>query len=217
MRILISTGGGDPANYVQAVAQAGGQPCPAYLPPGGPAGWAGLILAGGGDLDPALMGQQNRGSRGIDRARDRAELALLDAFLGSGRPVLAICRGHQLANVWAGGDLIQDLGSALVPFHQEEQDVMHPVRAKPDSLMEGLYGNRFPVNSNHHQGVGRVGAGLDVTAWSEADVVEAMEHVCLPLICVQFHPERLTGAWARPDGVDGGALFRHFLRRCGGG
>ena len=216
MRILISTGAGEGANYVRAVAQAGGSPCPAYLPRPDPAGYGGLVLAGGGDLDPALFGQPNRGSRQMDRARDRAELALLDAFLGAGRPVLAICRGQQVANVWAGGDLIQHLGPTLVPFHQGEEDVIHPVLALPGSLMEELYGARFPVNSNHHQGVGRVGRGLRVTAWSEGGVAEAIEHESLPLVCVQFHPERLAGPWARPDGVDGGALFQRFLGRCGG-
>ena len=216
MRILISTGGGDPANYERAVAAAGGWPCPAYLPEPDPRGYGGLILAGGGDLDPALFGQADRGSRDMDRARDKAELALLDAFLGAGKPVLAICRGHQAANVWAGGDLIQDLGEGLVPFHQGEKDVVHPVRALPGSLLAGWYGPMFQVNSNHHQGIGRVGRGLRVTAWSEGGVAEGLEHETLPLLCVQFHPERMTGAKARRDTVDGGAIFRWLLARCGG-
>ena len=211
MDILISTGGGDPSNYVRAVAAAGGRPCPAYLPAPGPAGYGGLILAGGGDLDPALFGRPNRGSRDIDRARDRAELALLDAFLGAGRPVLAICRGQQVANVWAGGDLIQDLGPALVVRHQRQGDAVHPAAACPGSLLHRLYGPRFAVNSNHHQGVGRVGRGLAVTARSPDGVAEALEHESLPLVCVQFHPERMTGALARRDTVDGGALFRWLM------
>ena len=188
MKILISTGGGDPAHYERAVAVAGGWPCPAYLPEPDAAPYGGLILAGGGDMDPARFGQPDLGSRGIDPARDRAELALLDAFLEAGRPVLGICRGHQVANVWAGGDLIQDLGEKLVPFHQGEEDMVHPVRAEPDSLMERLYGQVFQVNSNHHQGIGRVGQGLRVIARSEGGVAEAMEHQTLPLLCVQSHP-----------------------------
>ena len=211
MKILISTGGGDPKNYVNAVAAAGGEPCPAYLPGAHSAGYGGLVLAGGEDMDPARYGQPNRGSRGIDRARDGAELALLDAFLGAGLPVLAICRGCQVANVWAGGDLIQDLGPALNAAHQREGDAVHPVQAAPGSLLFRLYGPRFSVNSNHHQAAGRVGAGLRVAARSGDGVVEALEHDRLPLICVQFHPERMTGALTRPDTVDGGALFRAFL------
>ena len=209
MDILISTGGGDPANYAQAVAQAGGRPCPAYLPRDG-TGYGGLVLAGGEDMDPAFYRQPNRGSRGIDRARDQAELALLDAFLSTGRRVLAICRGCQVANVWAGGSLIQDLGPR-VPLHQRPGDQVHLVSARQGSLLRRLYGPRFSVNSNHHQAVGRVGRGLWVTARSPDGVVEALEHQELPLVCVQFHPERMTGALARRDTVDGGALFQWLL------
>ena len=72
----------------------------------------------------------------------------------------------------------------------------------------------FPVNSSHHQGLGRLGRGLRGTAWSEDGVVESVEHKTLPLVCVQFHPERMTGALARTDTVDGGALFRVFLELC---
>ncbi len=216
-RILISTGGGDAANYLAAVKAAGGEGEARYLPPPG-LHYDGLILAGGGDMDPALFGQEDQGSRGIDRARDEAELALLDAFLGANRPVLAICRGHQVVNVWLGGDLIQDLGPSLVPFHQAgEGDRIHPVQAAQGTLLRRLYGPVFPVNSSHHQGIGRLGRGLRASAWSEGGVVEAVEHESLPLICVQFHPERMCAGRARPDTVDGGAVFRALLRMCGPG
>ena len=217
MKILISTGGGDPANYAAAVAAAGGTPFPAYLPKPD-LNFDGLVLTGGEDMDPAFFGQRDWASRGIDRARDRAELALLDAFLGAGRPVLAICRGHQVANVWAGGDLIQDLGDVLGPFHQRQKgDLVHLIRGEEGTALHRLYGCVFPVNSNHHQGVGRLGRGLRASARSESGVIEAMEHEMLPLITTQFHPERMTGAHARSDTVDGGALFRHFMELCGKG
>lgn len=214
MKILISTGGGDPANYLAAVEGAGAAPTAAYLPLPD-LSYDGLVLAGGGDMDPACFGQPDRGSTDIDRARDRAELALLDAFLRAGLPVLGVCRGHQVANVWAGGDLIQDLGETMDLFHQGQGgDRVHPIRARAGSVLAGLYGPLFAVNSNHHQGVGRLGTGLTATAWSEGGVVEAMEHEKLPLFTVQFHPERMTGALARPDTVDGGAIFARFLERC---
>ena len=197
--ILISTGGGNAANYIAAIEAAGGRADTRYLPVPD-LSYDGLILAGGGDMDPALFGEESLGSRDIDRARDKAELALLDAFSAAGRPVLAICRGHQVVNVWLGGGLIQDLDASLAPFHGGgEGDRVHPVRAAEGSLLRRLYGPVFPVNSCHHQALGRLGRGLAVTARSEGGVVEAAQHETLPLICVQFHPERMTGALARPD------------------
>lgn len=213
-KILISTGGGNAANYLAAVEAAGGAGDARYLP-APDLSYDGLLLAGGDDIDPALFSQENRGSRGIDRTRDEAELALLDAFLGDNRPVLAICRGHQMVNVWLGGDLIQDLGPELAPFHQKgEGDQVHLVQAAEGSLLHRLYGPVFPVNSSHHQGLGRLGRGLRVTARSKGGVIEAVEHDTQPLICVQFHPERMTGALARPDTVDGGKIFRTFVELC---
>lgn len=213
-KILISTGGGDAANYLNAVRAAGGEGDARYLP-ALDLSYGGLLLTGGDDIDPALFSQENRGSRGIDRARDDAELALLDAFCAAGKPVLAICRGHQMVNVWLGGDLIQDLGPDLTPFHRKASgDQVHPVRAEKGSLLHRLYGPVFPVNSSHHQGLGRLGRGLRAAARSEDGVIEAVEHESLPLISVQFHPERMTGALARPDTVDGGKIFRAYLELC---
>ena len=210
-RILISTGGGDAANYIAAVQAAGGEADARYLP-APDLSYGGLLLAGGEDVDPARFGEENRGSRGVDPARDAAELALLDAFFGAGKPVLAICRGHQVVNVWLGGGLVQDLPPSLAPAHGSGAgDRVHPVKAAEGSLLHRLYGPAFSVNSAHHQALGRLGRGLSITARSTDGVVEAVEHDTLPLISVQFHPERMTGAKARPDTVDGGAIFREFL------
>lgn len=209
--ILISTGGGDAANYIAAVEAAGGRGWVRYLPEPDLT-YDGLLLAGGDDLDPGLFGQEDRGSRGIDRARDEAELALLEAFFGAGKPVLAICRGHQVVNVWLGGDLIQDLDPSLAPFHGGgEEDRVHSVQTAEGSVLHRLYGPAFAVNSSHHQALDRLGRGLTAAARSEDGVVEAVEHDSLPLISVQFHPERMTGKKARSDTVDGGAIFRAFL------
>ena len=212
MKILISLGTGDPANYLRALEAAGAVGEARYLPREDE-GYDGLILAGGGDMAPHRYGQENWACRKVIEARDEAELALLDRFLARGKPVLGICRGHQVANVWAGGDLIQDLGEP-VPDHSGEGDRVHILQAEKDSWLGRLYGSRFPVNSNHHQGVGRPGAGLRIVARSEDGVVEAMEHERLPLFTVQFHPERMTALHARPDTVDGLAIFRDFLERC---
>lgn len=210
-KILISTGGGDASNYIAAIEAAGGDADARYLPTPD-LSYDGLLLAGGDDIDPARFGEENRGSRDIDPARDRAEFALLDAFCAAGKPVMGICRGHQVINVRLGGSLIQDLCPILAPAHGGEGgDKVHLVTAAEGSLLRRLYGPEFAVNSSHHQALGRLGRGLAVTARSTDGVVEAVEHDALPLISVQFHPERMTGARARPDTVDGGALFRAFL------
>ena len=212
--ILLSTNGGNEANYLAALQSAGGRGEARYLP-SPDLSYDGLLLTGGGDMDPALFGQKDCGSRDIDRDRDRAELALLDAFCGAGKPVLAICRGLQVVNVWAGGDLIQDLCPALLPRHQQAQgDQVHRIRAGEDTLLHRLYGPSFPVNSSHHQAVGRLGRGLRAAGRARDGVVESLEHDRLPLICVQFHPERMTGLLARRDTVNGGDIFRAFLELC---
>ncbi|MDD6159582.1 MAG: type 1 glutamine amidotransferase [Oscillospiraceae bacterium] len=205
MRILISRGKTPADNYVEAVTRAGGEATAVYLPASHEE-YDALILAGGGDIDPVFFGEENCGSQEIDIARDRAELALLDAFARSGKPVLGICRGHQLVNIWAGGGLIQDLGKKNAAHRWEGKDKVHPVVTERGFLRE-LYGKRFFSNSAHHQGVGRLGKGLCAAAWAEDGVVEAMEHERLPVFTVQFHPERMNGR----DTAEGDRIFRWFL------
>lgn len=88
-----------------------------------------------------------------------------------------------------------------------------PCRA---ALCTGCTAEVFSVNSCHHQAVETPAPGFEATAFSEGGVIEAMRHTSLPVWGVQFHPERMCGAWARPDTVDGAALFAWFLRQCGG-
>ena len=85
-----------------------------------------------------------------------------------------------------------------------------------DPLLTELYGDKpFFVNSSHHQAVDQLGEGLNVTARCPEDgVVEAFNHESLPVFGVQWHPEKLSGSWLRPDAVDGIGLFRYFIRMC---
>lgn len=210
MDILISVGKyANPENYVRAVERAGGTAHAAYLPEFD-LRYDGLILAGGGDVEPSLYGQENHLSNSIDMDRDRAELALLDAFAAAGKPVLGICRGHQVVNVWAGGDLIQDLGTKNKVHRRVESDQVHTVCARC-GLLKNLYGECFATNSAHHQAVGAVGAGLTVTACSADGVIEALEHETLPIFTFQFHPERMNSA----ETVDGSAILRWFVDTFG--
>lgn len=169
----------------------------------------GLVLPGGGDVDPAFYGQENHGSRDIDRELDLAQFSVLEAFLEAGKPVLGICKGCQLLNIRFGGTLIQHL--AVAETHAwNEGDRVHLCRSLPGSLMERLYGREYPVNSLHHQALGAMGAGFSVASFAPDGVVESVEHDSLPLLGVQWHPERMCFAKAREDTVDGAAVFRHF-------
>ena len=197
-------------NYARAVRRAGGVP---RFAPDGADGWedcAGLLLPGGGDLDPALYGREDRGSQPPDRDRDRRELALLEAALSAGMPVLGICRGIQVINVFFGGTLVQDL-----PGHSqtEGRDRLHRVRAEPHSLSARIYGPSFLVNSAHHQAVDRPGTDLRITVRAEDGTAEALAHGSLPVWGFQWHPERL-GHGRPPGTVDGELVFDFFLAQC---
>ena len=218
-KILVSGSGGDCQNYVSAILAAGGQPVVAYCPQFS-LEYDGLLLTGGGDIEPALYAPSNDGSEDINYDRDLAELELLGAFLALGKPVLGICRGHQIINVGLGGTLRQHIGDDLCRFHRQtpdhEGDKVHSVYSEDGSWYRETYGAVFSVNSSHHQALDQLGDGLRVVLRSESGVIEAVEHKSFPLISTQFHPERMTGEKARPDTVDGGAIFRRFISMCTG-
>ena len=197
-------------NYAAALAAAG--MTPVVTPdPGEAARCAGLLLPGGGDIDPALYGAQNNGSDHIDRPLDEAQLRAAELFIAMKKPILGICKGHQVLNTVFGGGIIQDLAAPVGDAHRYHgQDSVHEISAAAGSLLAGFYGRRFPVNSAHHQGLGAIGTDLRVTAWSADGVAEAIEHESLPILGVQFHPERMCYAKARPDTIDGAAIFQWF-------
>lgn len=182
-----------------------------------PAGFDGMLLPGGGDIDPARYHRANTDSVGIDEALDEMQFSALDAFVKAEKPVLGICRGHQLVNVYFGGTLIQHLDQA--PDHSRgdgSEDKVHDTAAVPGSALHRLYGPRFAVNSLHHQGVDAVGKGLLVIQRADDGVIEGMAHETLPILTVQWHPERMCFALARRDTVDGSRILERFLVMCRG-
>lgn len=200
-RILLTAGKKLPAPYISALQELGAQ---AVVAEGNPNAeeFDGLMLCGGGDPDPALFGQKNKGSYGIDPVRDRQELACIHSFLKAQKPILGICRGMQLLNVAFGGSLHQHLQTARIHLAPGEE-VFHPLQT--EGFMKKLYGRRCIVNSSHHQGVDRLGRGLIAVARSEDGLVEALLHQRLPVLGVQFHPERME---------EGKKLLELFLHSC---
>ena len=161
----------------------------------------GLLLPGGGDLEPWRYGQENTASRNLEPDRDREELELLDAFLARRKPILGICRGLQVINVYFGGTLIQDITDHN-QVHGEDR--FHRVRTY-SARLEACCGSC--VNSAHHQAVDQLGSGLEAVQWASDGVVEAVCHRALPVWGVQWHPERMEGQTST-------ALFRMFLDCC---
>lgn len=178
------------------------------------AGYAGLLLPGGWDADPGLYGQANVACRHVDRALDDLQLRALDAFLAEGKPVLGICRGLQLMNLYFGGTLAQDLPTARAHGRGAAGDNSHETTAEKGSFLEKLYGPRFTVNSSHHQGIEIPGKGLRVSQRADDGVIEGIEHETLPLWGVQWHPERMCFEHARADTVDGSIVIQMFLSEC---
>lgn len=172
-----------------------------------------LLLPGGGDILPSLFRQKDHGSQAIDPMLDHAQLFLLDLFVRAERPVLGICKGLQIINIYFGGDIIQDLPTGQMHQYdrRSQTDRLHQVKNAPGSVLHSLYGNTCTVNSAHHQGCGQIGHQLTVTQTAPDGVAEALEHTTKPILGVQWHPERTGFVSSQPHMADGLKLIQHFL------
>ncbi|MFF9032258.1 gamma-glutamyl-gamma-aminobutyrate hydrolase family protein [Streptomyces iakyrus] len=182
-----------PVGYPRLVQRAGG--LAAMLPPDDPERAAqavarldGLVIAGGPDVEPVRYGAEREERTGpASPDRDAWELALIDAALAAGVPLLGICRGMQLLNVALGGTLVQHIDG-----HAEVVGVFggHAVKPVPGSLYAGVVPEETFVPTYHHQAVDRLGEGLIPSAYAADGTVEAVE---LPsanwVLGVQWHPE----------------------------
>ena len=172
----------------------------------------GLLLSGGADVQPACTAP----SRETDLyppepGRDRLELGFIDVAVADELPVLGICRGLQLLNVWAGGTLHQH-----VPEHARYDvppaDRVDELTVEPGSRLHEMYGPRHAVNSLHHQTVDRVAPGWVVAARSADGTIEALEWPGHDVVAVQWHPELLAERGHR----SAVRLARRAGRRAGG-
>ena len=210
--------------YMEAVSEAGGEPILLSLAhpetlKGQLAGLDGFLLPGSpADVEPDEYGAVNQGkSAPADLPREQTDRAILSHAIESRKPVLAICYGCQLLNVYLGGTLIQDLRSEtgtsvahrkkdMVP--EPPKDPLHEVRFTADSQLARLAGaTHAVVNSSHHQSIERPGRSLRVTGQAEDGIVESVEWNgdANWLVGVQWHPERM------PEDALARKLFEEFV------
>ena len=219
-------------NYPRAIAAAGGAPW--LLPCLTDSGFIaesvrrcdGVMLTGGDDVQPRLYAQAVSPAlqmtvHAADPQRDLFELMLLGEVFRQRKPLLCICRGHQILNVALGGTLLVDIKTqmpeALNHSRTDRKDkIVHEVQVEPGSLIARISGRTvLGVNSSHHQAVARMAQPLRATAVSKDGVIEAMELApgatgLLPyLLTVQFHPERLYRRHGEHD-----RLFKSFTGAC---
>ena len=216
-----------PLAYLEAVETAGG--IPLVLPHTADKAVAeaacalcdGFLFSGGPDVDPKLFGESPWYALGpTSPVRDVTDPLIFRCAYGSGKPILAICRGIQLVNVCMGGTLYQDLGSQFprqgteLFTHQQHAprwQKTHPVTAEAGSVVAKAYGGeKFDVNSFHHQAVKTPAPGLRITAVSDDGVIEGLEAEDYGfLVTVQWHPEVMA-----PQCEGSRALFRAFVDTC---
>jgi len=189
-----------PCTYVDCVRRAGGV---ALLIPPGDDSWTellatidGIILAGGGDLDPALYGGRSHDTiYSVDAERDQSELALARHLADADMPTLGICRGHQVFNVALGGTLYEHLpdavGDTVIHRLPPREPTEHVIAVEPQSRLAGVLGETlFDAASWHHQAVRDVAKNLRVVAHAPDGTIEACEMASHPwLFTVQWHPE----------------------------
>jgi putative glutamine amidotransferase len=182
----------------------------------------GILFSGGEDLQPGLYGKpeyvKEFGLKEIIPERDHFEFEVLERALASKKPVLGICRGLQLINVFLGGTLVPDIPSL---FQSDAHgkingvDQEHSIRVEPGTLLYNICGPEGGiVNSAHHQSAARPAGSLKISAFSEPEIVEAMEWKDPGdkswVLMVQWHPERMTD----PGSPFSLQVKKAFLRAC---
>lgn len=208
-KILIAGKEKDTKNYIDVLKYLGAEPA-VSLHPESVYSFDGLLLPGGGDICPSYFGQPVIDTRNPEPDLDRHQFHLLYQFLHTHKPILGICKGMQLINIFFGGDLNQHIEEENT--HQwNGSDQWHQTTACKNSLLEKLYGTEFEVNSAHHQSIHSLGQDLKIIQTAEDGIVEGIIHDRLPILGLQWHPERICLGHTKSGTVSGTAVFRWFL------
>ena len=150
----------------------------------------GLLLPGGGDIAPVFYHRKNRGSTNICISEDIIQLLMFHRFMEQHKPILGICKGMQVINVALGGTLIQALPTAN-SHAWHNGDRYHPTTIVKGNILSSLYGTYMITGSAHHQALSTPGKGLKAVQHAHDGVIEGIEHETLPILGLQWHPERL--------------------------
>lgn len=208
-------------DYLTAVSNAGGTPLliPLGLDEVQLSGifalLDGLLLTGGGDIDPQSYGVQTQAQlMFVDRDRDRVELQIAQEAIHAGLPFLGICRGHQVINVALGGTLYPDIGDEIPNALQHRfsgewprDHLAHSINIDPHNCLAKILGaDQMKVNSIHHQAICDLAPGLVETAHAPDGIIESTTLPEHPFgLTVQWHPEKLQAYEPMR------ALFRAFV------
>lgn len=179
----------------------------------------GLLLTGGGDIDPTLFGEEPHPRLGnITPERDTFEIALIQKMLELNKPILGICRGAQILNIAVGGDMYQDIHSQIEnKLLQHDQKAprthaSHFVWIMKDSILSDIVQlETFKVNSFHHQAVKKVPQGFGISAIASDGMIEAIESKTHKFVMgLQWHPECLL----LKNDLMSANIFQAFLSAC---
>jgi len=175
----------------------------------------GLLLPGGGDVDPKYYGQLPTEKCGKPfPLRDKVEFEMLEKFISTGKPILGICRGEQVMNVYFGGTLHQCIKATQRCSHSNNPSKykgIHGINITPGTKLHQILEIEYTsVNSMHHQAVDSVAEGVVVSAVSEDGFVEAIEKPDHPFcIGIQWHPEHMSKRVKRQR-----KIFTAFVNAC---
>ena len=175
----------------------------------------GLLITGGDDIDPSRYNEPNTHSELMDADLEESDFLLYEAFKKAGKPILGICRGFQVIAVAEGSKLIQDIPSLGI-YHEHNQRKMEPALPSnetahmasfiPGTQLHSFFGDAYPVNTFHHQGITEAPEGFTLSARSDDGLAEGIEKDCI--LAVQWHPERLL------HDAKHRAIVEAFVRKC---